>query len=145
MKWKKPSKKSAREYTKMNGNLLLDTNIIVSLLRGDEILDRRLAGANGLLIPTIAMGELFVGAYKSSKTIENLSKIESFIRDVVKLPCDLGTAREDGRIRDELRKKGRPIPDNDIWIAAMAIQHSLTLVTRDKHFNEIDRLDKTCW
>lgn len=145
MKWKKPSKKSAREYTKMNCNLLLDTNIIVSLLRGDAILDKRLARADRFLIPTIVLGELFVGAYKSSKTIENLSKIEYFIRDVIILPCDSGTAREYGRIKDESRRKGRPIPDNDIWIAAMAIQHSLTLVTRDKHFDEIDRLDKTCW
>ena len=130
---------------RVNGNLLLDTNIIVSLLRGDKMLDKRLAKVGNFLIPSIATGELFVGAYKSNRTIENLNKIESLIQDITIVPCDLGTSREYGRIKDGLRKKGRPIPDNDIWITAMARQHDLTLVTRDKHFWEVDDLKLVRW
>jgi tRNA(fMet)-specific endonuclease VapC len=50
-----------------------------------------------------------------------------------------------GEIKSSLRQKGKPIPDNDIWIAASARQHSLTLVTRDAHFDEIDDLARERW
>lgn len=56
------------------------------------------------------------------------------------VPCDQATAEKYGRIRHALKVNGRPIPDNDIWIAALAIQHSLTLVTRDAHFQEVESL-----
>ena len=58
------------------------------------------------------------------------------------LPCDFDTARLYGRIKAELRRKGKPIPENDIWIAAAAIQYGLTLVTRDRHFDFIDGLSR---
>ena len=56
------------------------------------------------------------------------------------LVCDTETARQYGRIKVELRRKGRPIPENDMWIAAVALQHGLTLATRDAHFDAIDGL-----
>jgi tRNA(fMet)-specific endonuclease VapC len=56
------------------------------------------------------------------------------------MPCDAATAREYGRIKEILRAKGKPIPENDIWIAAMAVQHGLTLATRDQHFGEVPNL-----
>lgn len=52
---------------------------------------------------------------------------------------------EYGKIKSSLRKKGSPIPENDIWIAAIALRHNLTLVTRDKHFNEITGLKLKNW
>lgn len=129
----------------MAGNFLIDTNIVITLIRGEDILRKRFNKAREILVPSIVVGELFFGAYKSGKTKKNLDTLAEFISKNRIVPCDAETAREFGFIKNELREKGRPIPDNDIWIAAMAIQHSLTLVTRDKHFNEIDRLDKTCW
>lgn len=61
------------------------------------------------------------------------------------LACDLDTAREYGVIKNALREKGRLIPENDIWIAAIARQHDLTLVTRDEHFKEIKHLKVEMW
>jgi tRNA(fMet)-specific endonuclease VapC len=61
------------------------------------------------------------------------------------LLCDEQTARQYGRISQQLRKKGRPIPQNDMWIAALALQHGLTLVTRDAHFSHIDGLLLQDW
>jgi tRNA(fMet)-specific endonuclease VapC len=61
------------------------------------------------------------------------------------LVCDVETARHYGRVRNELRRKGRPIPENDIWIAATARQHDLILVTRDPHFDEVEGLPIEAW
>ena len=61
------------------------------------------------------------------------------------LPCDLGTAAAYGQIKDELRLKGRPIPENDVWIAAVARQHGLILASRDDHFRSVDGLAVEAW
>jgi len=59
--------------------------------------------------------------------------------------CDLEVAREYGRLRQRLKKKGRPIPENDIWIAAAAKAHGMTLVTRDGHFENVEGLKTVDW
>ena len=61
------------------------------------------------------------------------------------LGCDAHTARHYGQIKDDLRRKGQPIPENDIWIAAIALRHGLTLVTRDVHLSKIDALPLAAW
>lgn len=128
----------------MDGKFLLDTNIAIAFLTNDETLQRP-GPASELYISTIAIGELFYGALNSTKVDENIQRLEELFRDAVSVPCDEGTGRMYGEIKLSLRKKGRPIPDNDIWIAVSAIQHSLTLVTRDEHFHNVDRLNVVCW
>ena len=61
------------------------------------------------------------------------------------LLIDEATTVEYGKVKSSLRKKGTPIPENDIWIAAIAIRHKLTLVTRDKHFREVNGLGLKTW
>jgi tRNA(fMet)-specific endonuclease VapC len=61
------------------------------------------------------------------------------------LGCDAVTAQQYGRIKNDLRSKGRPIPENDIWIAAVAVQHGLTVVSRDDHFAEVTDLPREVW
>ena len=61
------------------------------------------------------------------------------------MPIGTNTAERYGEIKDILRSKGRPIPYNDIWIGALALQHGLTLVSRDEHFGEIEGLDLQKW
>ena len=61
------------------------------------------------------------------------------------LECDLDTARSYGKVKNQLKVKGTPIPENDIWIAALADQHQPILVTRDKHFNSIDTISIEAW
>ncbi len=61
------------------------------------------------------------------------------------LSCDAGTAFYYGRVKEELREKGKPIPENDIWVAAIALQYDLTLITRDEHFKEIAELSIESW
>jgi len=61
------------------------------------------------------------------------------------LELNLITAAYYGKIKNNLRLKGKPIPENDIWIAAAALQNNLTVITRDKHFLEIDLIKSEIW
>jgi len=129
----------------MSGRYLLDTNIIIDLLAGVEAVRTRLADADEAFAPSIAIGELYYGAEKSTRPEENVGRIEQFASITTVLGCDTQTAREYGQIKNLLRARGRPIPENDLWIAAIARQHALTLVTRDKHFGDIDDLPTVAW
>jgi tRNA(fMet)-specific endonuclease VapC len=131
--------------TTASGKFLLDTNIIISLLEGDELVLANLDQALEVFVPAIALGELFFGAAKSGRAAENMTKIERFASRRVIVVCDLDIAREYGRLKQRLREKGRPIPENDIWIAAAAKHHGMTLVTRDGHFGEVEGLHTTDW
>jgi tRNA(fMet)-specific endonuclease VapC len=98
-----------------------------------------------ILIPSTVVGELFYGAEISTKREENLKRIDTFIASLIVLTCDAHTGRKFGEVKGKLRAKGKPIPENDIWIAAVALQHDLTLVTRDKHFDHVDGLRTEVW
>lgn len=129
----------------MAGSVLLDTSIVVAFFAGEPSVCSMLADAGEVFVPGIVIGELYYGAFGSSRVEENLRRIEGLASTATVLPCDAGMAREYGLLKDALRRKGRPLPDNDIWIAAVACQHSLTLVSRDAHFTEFDYLSRQVW
>ncbi len=129
----------------MSGRFLLDTNIAIAFLEGNVSVQQYCAEAEAVFVTSTIMGELYYGAYKSGRVAENLARIEEFIATNNVLVCDTETANYYGQIRNLLRQKGRPIPDNDIWIAAVAMQHQLTLVSRDAHFQEVDGLLIEIW
>jgi tRNA(fMet)-specific endonuclease VapC len=129
----------------MAGRHLLDTSVIVELIGGDQAIEQCLVRSDETFVPSIVLGELYVGARRSLRVDENLRQIEAFAAGSRILPCDADTARHYGLIKNLLRIKGRPIPDNDIWIAAIARQYGLTLVTRDTHFGEITDLPVERW
>lgn len=129
----------------MAGKLLLDTSVIVEMMSGDAITQRAAAAAEQVFVPVTALGELLFGAEKSRQRELEIAKIAAFLSTREVLPCEPETARQYGEIRNHLRLKGRPIPDNDIWIAAIAQQHDLTVATRDAHFREIADLDLLAW
>lgn len=129
----------------MNGKYLLDTNIVIALFARESVVYQQLAKADEAFVPSIVIGELYFGAYKSGRINENIARIEEFASSNTILEVDSLTAREYGRIISSLRAKGKPIPENDIWIAATAIQYGLTLVTRDKHFEEVGQLVVEAW
>ncbi len=129
----------------MSGRFLLDTNIVIALMEGDQSVLSSLDRAPEVFIPAIVLGELFFGAAKSVRAIENTAKVERFAAGRSILACDLDVAREYGGLRQRLRQKGRPLPENDVWIAATARRHELTLVTRDRHFREIEDLEIAEW
>jgi len=131
--------------TPASGKFLLDTNIIIALLEGEAQVISNLDRAPEVFVPAIVLGELFFGAAKSGRPTENWMKIERFASGRVIVACDLDVARGYGRLKQRLREKGRPSPENDIWIAAAAKHYRMTLVTRDAHFREVEELETTDW
>jgi tRNA(fMet)-specific endonuclease VapC len=129
----------------MSGRYLLDTNIVIALFAAEPAVKDRLSVAEEVFIPSIALGELYYGARKSRRAEENITRIDDFAARGVVLSCDIETARRYGEVRNGLRQQGRPIPENDIWIAAIALQNDLTLVARDAHFLEVDGLKTEAW
>ena len=129
----------------MNGRCLLDTNIIIALFAEEVSVKTRLAQAAEVFVSSVAIGELCFGARKSGRVQENLARIDEFAANNVVLGCDIETAQRYGEIKNALQRKGRPIPENDMWIAAIALQHDLVLITRDAHFNEVDGLKVAIW
>lgn len=124
---------------------MLDTNAIIALQREDEALKKLLTAATDVFVPVVAVGELYYGAYKSGRVEENRQNVAAFIAGRVVLRVDADTADVYGQAKQGLRAKGRPIPENDIWIAALAIQYDLMLITDDAHFAEVDNLNWQGW
>jgi tRNA(fMet)-specific endonuclease VapC len=130
----------------MAGDALLDTNIVIGLLSDVEGTKVRLSATfQRAVVSTTVLGELIYGAMYSAKIEENLNRIEELMAEFAVLTLDAGTAYEYGRIKQSMRAKGKMIPDNDLWIAAAAIQNRLTLVTNDRHFESVDSLDLDMW
>lgn len=129
----------------MTGRYLLDTNIVIGVFNGESLLQRRVISTPEVFLSIVSLGELFYGARNSNRVEENTARIEQFAGSVTVLDCDVETARRYGVLKAELRERGTPIPENDIWIAALASQHDLALVTRDQHFSAIAELRREHW
>lgn len=130
-----------------NGKYLLDTNVLIALLEEEIVIQDRGSSqkTTPVSLPAPAIGELYYGARKSRNTTENLAKVDRLTQRFPLLYCDLDTARWYGIIKNQLQREGRPIPNNDIWIAAIAMQYGLVLVTRDAHFDAVESLPTERW
>ncbi len=129
----------------MAGRLLLDTNAVIALLSADPAVRSRLADVDEVFVPVVVVGELLFGALKSSRPEENVRTIEEFAAAAALLSCDVDTARHYGALKTRLRAVGNPIPENDLWIAAVSRQHDLTLLSRDAHFSAVEGLACESW
>lgn len=129
----------------MSGRLLLDTNIVIAVLNGDETIPPRLDAAEIVGISVTVIGELLYGAKKSRHVQDNINKIKRFMHRCSIFSVNEDTAEFYSTIKAELTKKGNPIPENDIWIAATARQNNLTLVTGDGHFDKVQHLITEKW
>ena len=129
----------------MNGDFLLDTNILIALFANETAVVDRLKQTEPVFVSSVALGEMYYGAHKSSRVKENIARLDEFAGSSVILGCDAAVARRYGEVKEKLRQKGQPIPENDIWIAAIALHYDLTLVTRDSHFQEVESLKVVAW
>ena len=127
------------------GRFLLDTNILIGLLAGEVAVTSAIQDAEAVFIPAIALGELHYGAHKSGRPAANIARLEALASAAAVLPCDAATAAHYGELKAALRTKGTPVPENDLWIAAVGRQHQLTVVTRDAHFQGIPDLAIATW
>jgi tRNA(fMet)-specific endonuclease VapC len=129
----------------MSGKYLLDTNIAIGLLEGEQSIKDHIDEADLVFVSSTILGEIYFGALKSSKREKNLARIQALISDIEVLECTGNTAVEYATIRLALQQIGRPLPENDIWIAAIAKEHHLVLATRDSHFTVISGLLYENW
>ncbi len=122
--------------------ILLDTNAYSAFLRGHADVVRRVRGAEHVLLSVVVAGELLFGFRNGSRYEINRRELEEFLANpfVSLLKVGLVTADRFGRIAAALKRKGRPLPTNDIWIAAQAMESGAELLSFDRHFAEVDGL-----
>lgn len=125
--------------------ILLDTNAYSDLARGHSTIADRVRRAEAVVFSSVVAGELLGGFRRGTRLHENLADLERFLRQpqVHMLPVTWATADQYGRIYAELRRRGKPIPTNDMWIAAHAMEAGAELLSSDPHFQQVEGLDWT--
>jgi tRNA(fMet)-specific endonuclease VapC len=124
----------------VKGKIALDTNIVIDLLNNKQPVVALLNGYRDIYLPVTVCGELLFGAKNSAKSLENEQKCLDFIRECSLLNINELVAEEYAKTRKVLKTKGRPIPENDIWIAATCIVNNIPLLTFDSDFQHVDDL-----
>ena len=124
---------------------LLDSSVVIRHFRDADALAGKLAAYDELYLPGPALAELYYGAFKSDRPEEHLVQIEKFLAAADVLTPDQDTSMHYGKIAAQLARAGTPIPQNDIWMAALSIQCGLPLVTTDRHFQNVDGLSALFW
>lgn len=119
--------------------IILDTNCYTAFLAGDEKVLETLASAEIIFLSVFVLGELYAGFKGGVRETANISLLDRFLRKntVRDLIATSETAKVFGRLKDALKKAGTPLPINDVWIAAHAVDTESTLVTYDRHFSKI--------
>jgi predicted nucleic acid-binding protein len=128
----------------MEMRVAVDTNRLTDLLRGDARLAERLGACDEVWVPLMVLGEIKAGFLGGAQRHRNEALLQRFLAKAtvsVLLP-GRETAEHYGRIFVQLKRAGTPVPDNDLWIAALALEHDLTLITRDRHFERIGQLPR---
>jgi predicted nucleic acid-binding protein len=125
--------------------MILDTNAVSALLEGNRDIVSVLESEEKHHLPVIVIGEYFFGLIDSRMRIRLNAVFRRLIDESNVLDVDQTTAEYYSAIRSELKQKGRPLPDNDIWIAALARHCGLPIVSRDSHFDDIDGIRRISW
>jgi tRNA(fMet)-specific endonuclease VapC len=125
------------------GRYLLDTSVAVALLRDEPGIEERLEGE--FFLNAVVLGELYYGAAASARPERNKTEVDDLAIRAVVVPSDQETGWLYGQVKARLKIAAKLIPENDMWIAASALQHGLTLVTRDAHFEVVEGLLQERW
>ena len=125
--------------------MILDTNALSAAAEREPSAMEVVAGAERLEVPVIVLGEYRLGISQSRFRESYEAWLREWIASVSVLDIDEPTTRVYAAIGLELKKKGTPIPANDLWIAALCRQHSLPLLSRDQHFDLVPGLQRIHW
>jgi tRNA(fMet)-specific endonuclease VapC len=123
-------------------NVALDTNAYSDFMRGDTVRVHVVRTAHRLFLPLFVLGELRAGFAARNQESTNAANLQRFLnspRTSVLLP-DESTTHHYARLYLQLRRKGTAIPTNDLWIAALVLQHDLILCTSDPHFQHLPQV-----
>lgn len=125
--------------------MIIDTNALSAFADGDEGVRRVLEGARDHQLPVIVLGEFSFGILSSRHREAYKAWLAKRILEFEILSIDSKTAPHYTDIREELRQAGTPIPQNDLWIAALARQHGLPIASRDQHFDKVKKIKRHGW
>ena len=125
--------------------MLLDTNALSALAARDEELIKILESAPRLCVTIISVGEYVYGLTQSRHQKELAEWLDAFLARIELLQISRKTLPHYADIRQQLKQDGTPIPANDCWIAALAKEHRLPVVSRDKHFDAVKSLRRISW
>ena len=121
-------------------NLLIDTNIYVAFKRGSSEVQKVFQHTDHIGIDSCVLAELYSGFRLGNRNKKNVEELEDFLRTprVSIYNHTLKTAEFYAHVYERLRRQGTPIPSNDIWIAAVAMEQGLALYSYDRHFDHVD-------
>jgi predicted nucleic acid-binding protein len=125
--------------------MILDTNALSALIDGDPAIEGVLQEAADVRLNVISLGEYRFGLLQSRHRSEYETRLSRVELDIETLSIDPGTAVLYALLRYELKREGQPIPYHDIWIAALARQHELPVLSRDTHFDAPRGVQRLSW
>jgi tRNA(fMet)-specific endonuclease VapC len=125
--------------------VILDTNALSAFADGEPGALAEIDRAALIAIPVIVLGEFLFGIAHSRRQREYEAWIHETLGTFQILDVGAGTAAKYAGVRSELKRSGRPIPSNDLWIAALCRQHSLPLLSQDRHFESVKGLRRIGW
>jgi tRNA(fMet)-specific endonuclease VapC len=125
--------------------MILDTAAIFDFLKEEPGIQRHLARSTSFNIPVIVLGEYRFGLRLSKYRQILEEKLEELLKDVQVLPIEEQTTVVYADIRSELKAAGTPIPENDLWIAALVRQYDLPLLSKDRHFDNVQGISRLSW
>jgi tRNA(fMet)-specific endonuclease VapC len=125
--------------------MILDTNALSAIADNEQAAVRIFVEAASIELPAVVLGEYRFGIAQSRRRKEYEKWLEELIAATRVLPVDEETSGHYAAIRSELKKAGKPIPSNDLWIAALARQHRLPLMSVDGHFDAVRGLKRVGW
>jgi len=126
-------------------NLILDTNALSAAAEENPGVMTILAGVHHLALPVIVIGEYRFGIAQSRHRARYRRWLDGLIGDCVVLEINEPTTQHYATIAGELRQSGKPIPTNDLWIAALCREHGLPLLSRDRHFDAVPGIQRIDW
>lgn len=125
--------------------MILDTNAISAWADGQEEFLKILPGAHTLAFPVIGLGEYLWGLRRSRRRADLEEWLLKTLPLGLTLSITLSTVHHYATIRESLHAKGRPIPQNDQWIAALALEHQMPILSRDSDFDHVDGIERIGW
>jgi len=125
--------------------VILDTNALSAVADNDPAAVCVFRQAASIELPVIVLGEYRFAIAHSRRRTEYEKWLDALIAATRILPVERETSAHYAQIRAELKKAGKPIPSNDLWIAALSRQHRLTLMSQDRHFDAVPRLKRIGW
>jgi len=125
--------------------VILDTNALSAFFDGEPAVVEILSKAAAVHLPVIVIGEYRYGLRASRLRKHREPKLEAFTRVCTVLPILESTTTSYAAVRHELRRSGKPIPENDVWISALALEYGLPVLSDDRHFDAVRNVKRVTW